>query len=315
MQARQILEDLIAQGQLEQAIETYLSLSRQYGDEARTNQGLHESGRFHALKEKNITGTISQADYQLEWNLINRSVLTQASKVPNTWKYPFEPLATPPPATPSATPADAPPPAQKSFLERWGLILGLMASLTTILGITLKDLIFPPKPEPQPVVINPQPTPSTTTSVPVPTTTQEAKKEPTTNPSAQPKHNNTPNPVTTQPKTTPTTTKPSPTTTAQQEPSITTSTSPVTTNTPPSTTSAPPVNNNIKPRFRSFSKLVIIEDMERGHDGNNRIMYRNVRTNEVLCCYDEGENFSGGKARVSQNGQYFYIDKKGNRVQ
>jgi Effector-associated domain 11 len=308
MQARQVLEDLIAQGQLEQAIETYLSLSRQYGDEVRTNQGLHESGRYHALKEKNITGTISQADYQLEWNLINRSVLTQASKVPNTWKFPFEPLATPPLSVPSTT-TNTPPPAQKSFLERWGLILGLVASLTTILGITLKDLIFPPKPEPQPAEINSQPIPSTTNSVPVPTTTQEVKKEPETNPTSQPKRNETPKPVATQPKTAPTTTKPSPTTTDQH------STSPVTTNTPPNTTSAPPVNNNTKPRFRSFSKLVIVEDMERGHDGNNRIMYRNVRTNEVLCCYDDGENFSGGKARVSQNGQYFYIDKKGNRVQ
>jgi formylglycine-generating enzyme required for sulfatase activity len=160
MQASAALQSLIAEGQLEQAIELYISLSRQYADTARIDKGVHESARFHALTRQHLEGTISRADYQLGWNQINRATLALASQVPAAWRHPYEPLATTQ-GLPESTPQNPP---QKSFLERWGLILGLVASLTTILGITLKDVIFPKKE----------------------TTTRTAQPQSTASPTAQP---------------------------------------------------------------------------------------------------------------------------------
>ena len=85
-------------------------------------------------------------------------------------------------------------------------------------------------------------------------------------------------------------------------------TAPVQAKTPPQTLATP---DN---KFRSFGKSKIVDDMERGYMGQ-KFAFRNVRTLEILCCYADAEDFSGGKAYVSKDGQtYLYIDKKGNVV-
>jgi Effector-associated domain 11 len=302
MQASATLQSLIAEGQLEQAIGLYISLSQQYADVARTEKGLHESARFHALKQQDLEGTISQADYQLEWSRINRAVLSLSSQVPAAWKHPFEPLTTPVPV-PADTPAPVPSPthpAQKTFLERWGLILGLVASLTTILGVTLKDFIFPKK-ETATQTEQPKPT-NPTTSTPAPSNAQPAVSE-------QPKSSPLPNNKAKQKAVE----KPATNYPTQSAPAPVRNQPVVTTTPPPAPVEKP--GTTAQPRFRSFSKSEFVDGMERGHDGNDHIMYRNLKTGQILCCYDDGDNFNDGKARVSQNGQYFYIDKNGNRVQ
>ncbi len=55
--------------------------------------------------------------------------------------------------------------------------------------------------------------------------------------------------------------------------------------------------------------------MELGKVGSD-MAFRNVRTGVILCCYRDAEPFSGGKSYVSKDQvNYFYIDKKGNRVE
>ena len=57
--------------------------------------------------------------------------------------------------------------------------------------------------------------------------------------------------------------------------------------------------------------------MEKGYIGStNRIAYKNLVTKAVFCCYEDGEPFVNGKAKVSENGSdYFFIDKNGNKTQ
>jgi hypothetical protein len=67
-------------------------------------------------------------------------------------------------------------------------------------------------------------------------------------------------------------------------------------------------------KFRSFAKMVIAEDMERGYVGD-KLAFRNVRNKQIICCFSDAKDFSGGKAYVSEDGvSYFYIDKNGNKL-
>jgi len=64
-------------------------------------------------------------------------------------------------------------------------------------------------------------------------------------------------------------------------------------------------------KFRSYGNAKFADGMELGYMGD-RYAYRNLRTKEVICCFQKAEEFSGGKARVSTNGeQFYYIDKNG----
>jgi hypothetical protein len=55
--------------------------------------------------------------------------------------------------------------------------------------------------------------------------------------------------------------------------------------------------------------------MERGYKGK-KLAFRNVRTKEILCCYTDAADFSEGKAYVSKDGiNYFYINKRGEKVE
>lgn len=68
-------------------------------------------------------------------------------------------------------------------------------------------------------------------------------------------------------------------------------------------------------KFRSFANPIRSEDMELGFilDGQKKA-FRNLRTAQILCCYDEARPFSKDRALVQQQGRSFYIDKNGKEV-
>lgn len=54
------------------------------------------------------------------------------------------------------------------------------------------------------------------------------------------------------------------------------------------------------------------EGMQRGlYQG--QLSFRNTQTGQIFCCYEDAEDFSGGRAYVKANGVYFYIHKNGQR--
>lgn len=305
MQARTHLESLLADGKLDETIDVYTQLSRQYHNAERTEKGILENSRYNDLMAQHLHGTISQADYQLERARINRSTLHLIKEIPANWKYPYEPLPeneTPPPAVSTTRPVPGTQTLpQKSFLERWGLILGILASLAGVLGVTLKDVLFPKKEATTTTTNSPQQNPSSTTEVvPAPTTS--------TNPAASQS----------QPTTTPTGTAQTRPVQPSRQPAPSGSkttvpdrSEPVRTSPPPSTLATP------DRKFRSYAKPQVSEDMEKGFvlDGN-KVAYRNLRTKAILCCFEDGEMFENGKARVSENGkEYYFIDKNGKKTQ
>lgn len=277
--ARPLIEHLLAKGKLEAAIEGSLMLCRHYGDGERSSMAAHHSARYHTLMADYDAGTVGDDNYRIERAKINRAMLELAQSIPSDWTD--EALVK---AGFSANAFDnSYAPDQKSFLEKWGLILGLVASLMAILGVTLKDVIFPAKEQTSttkpaeskpPVSDAPpkqEPVASKETAKPASTVKTPASKPEIKSPDKQPIQSSTNN----------------------QRGSLATS----------------------DERFRSFAKMKIVDDMERGYMGRKQA-FRNVKTNQILCCYADAEDFSGGKAYVSKDGvSYFYMDKKGNRVE
>lgn len=277
MQARTYLQQLLAKGKTAETIEGYLSLAQQYHDSEGHTSGILQSSRYHDLMTRHDEGVISQADYQLELAKINRALASLLANIPAHWEAPAEAPA------PAPAPANTPAPAGKSFLEKWGLILGILASLAGILGVTLKDVLFPKK----------ETLPAPTTTIPAqnqPASTATTA-EPTTGASAP--NQTPPKPV---PSTQNTATAPSDAPTSKK-------------------TAAQPNYATPDQRFRSYAKPIISEEMELGFtNGGRQFAFRNLRTQNILCCYDDAEKFAGGKARVQQNGRYFYINKNGTEI-
>ena len=274
MQARTYLQQLLAKGKTAETIEGYLSLAQQHHDSEGHTSGILQSSRYHDLMTRHDEGVISQADYQLELAKINRALASLLANIPAHWEAPAKAHA--------PAPANTPAPAGKSFLEKWGLILGILASLAGILGITLKDILFPKK----------ETTPVSTTAIPgqdQPASTATTAELPT--------GSATPNQVPSKPSSSPGT-----------------STAPAD---PPTPKKTAPQPNYATPdqHFRSYAKPLISEEMELGFtNGGSRFAFRNLRTQAILCCYDDAEKFAGGKARVQQNGRYFYINKNGTEI-
>lgn len=270
--ARTLLENLLAQGELEAAIRGYRLLCQQHADSAGSSAVAQLSARYHTLMAQQRDGTVSQENYLLERARINRAMLDAVGGLPAEWDD--QPLHTagfsvqPPATAHTAAP-------RKGFLERWGLILGIVASLTTIAGITLRDVLFPKPPEPKVQAPTTQPQQQSALN-----TEKPAEKTLEKSPLAQPQERET--------------------------------TSPKFFN-PPATLPSSATSDS-DTRFRSFAKTMFADGMERGKVGK-KLAFRNLQTNEILCCYADAEDFNGGRAYVSQDGvNYFYINKKGERV-
>jgi hypothetical protein len=189
--------------------------------------------------------------------------------------WPAEPLAQVPP---SAAPIPQAAPGARGFFPKWALGLGLLLAVAGLAGWLAKDRIFPQKAETsmqKPAETPVKPDPSAENSLPKPAQPGPEAK----NGAQQPAPGSSPKP---------------------KQPSATTPTEP----------SAAPAAG----KFRSFAPSRIADDMERGKvDG--KFAFLNHRTRAILCCYDDAEDFSSGKAYVKQRGKYFYINKSGHCVE
>lgn len=198
--ARLFIENLLAKGQLESAIDNSLVLCRFYEDAKRGGEIMQHSARYHSLMQEYRAGTLGDDDFRPERARITRTMLDWAQNIPDGW-------------------------TDEVFLQP---------------GISEHPSDHRPEIRPE----SPQP---------------DRQVPP------QPEISGTKNPP--------------------------------------------------GEKFRSFAKTVIADDMERGYIGQN-LAFRNVRTREIICCFADAQDFSGGKARVSKDGMhYFYIDKRGKEVE
>lgn len=143
--ARIFLERLLIKGKLEAAIEASLILCRHYGDTQRMGAVAQHSARFHALMDEQTAGTLDEDDYRPERARINRDMFELIQDLPSNWTD--EALAA------EGFSADAFEqtfvPNQKSNLGKNGIIIGLVVLLVALLGLVLKDKIFPPDGDPK----------------------------------------------------------------------------------------------------------------------------------------------------------------------
>jgi len=276
--ARHLLENLLAKGKLEAAIEGCLILCRHYGDRERSADAAQHSARYHALMDDYHAGTLGDDDYRLQRARINRAMLELAHEIPLEWTD--EALQR---AGFSARAFDKATASKSgSFWQKWGLVLGTIA-IVLVAGFVLKNVMAPPKEQPHV---------SQTIEPPASETQNQAEAKPTK-----------PEP------------KPTTPIKSNSNSSGTNATDGSATQTRPILKTQPINVPKIDGRFRSFANMQIKDDMERGYmDG--KIAFRNVRTKEIICCFSDGEDFSGGKAYVSKDGvAYYYINKQGDKVE
>jgi hypothetical protein len=275
--ARQLLEHLLAKGKLEAAIEGSLILARHYSDQERSADAAQHSARYHTLMDDYQAGTLSDDDYRPERARINRAMLELVHEIPLEWTD--EALQK---ADFFQKSFDSGRPAQqKGFWQKRGLWLGILAIFVVVLGVTMKNKLFSDKNQ---------------TDQTQPAGTQTGKTEAPAN--AEPTQNSTQR-------------ESSPSSKIPAEPQAGNNPS-----TGSETRKIQPVSiPKVDQKFRSFAGQKIVENMERGYmDG--KFAFRNVRNKEILCCFSDAQDFSGGKAYVSKDGRnYFYIDKQGNVVQ
>ncbi len=279
--ARLYLEHLLAQGELEAAIEGGLILCRFYKHNELKSTLAQYSGRFHTLMDEYHAGTINDDDYRPERARITQAMLEFLEQIPSDWTDEallaarFNPAKFEYPRT-TAKP--------KRTVVSWPILMLLGLGGLLVAGFIFREKFFPEKATAQQELK--QDVPDSRPAVP----DTIVKSSPA--PKVEPGPSQVPPKSPTQTKAAKTTPE------ARQQPSTS------------SNTLATPDN-----KFRSFAKSRIIEDMERGYIGQ-KLAFRNVRTKEILCCYTEAADFSGGKAYVSQDGKYFfYINKQGNRVE
>ena len=275
--ARQLLEHLLAKGKLEAAIEGSLIIARHYSDQERSADAAQHSARYHTLMDDYQAGTLSDDDYRPERARINRAMLELVHEIPLEWTdEALQKAGFFQKSFDSGRPAQ-----QKSFWQKRGLWLGILAIFVVFLGVTMKNKLFSDK-----IYANQtQPSGAQAGNSDVP-----ANAEPTQNATQR---------------------ESSPSSRIPAEPQVSDkpSTGSQTRKTEP--LSIPKVDK----KFRSFAAQKIVENMERGYmDG--KFAFRNVRNKEILCCFSDAQDFSGGKAYVSKDGRnYFYIDKEGNVVE
>lgn len=275
--ARTYLEKLLAKGKLEATLEAGMLLCRHYQDTEGNAIVVQHSGQFHNLMDDYHAGTLSADDFRPERARISRAMLEWVHSIPNNWTT--EPLQA---AGFSEKIFDKG--SAESTAQKWKtpaiLVLGLAVLLAIWLwtGRNRKDADESSPSETSKPAIPPADTPAEKSS---------AKNQPATNTSL-PKSKSLPP---TQPQT-----------------------SPKTGPSPKETLPETKTSGTTDQKFRSFAKLAIHDDMELGYMGD-KYAFRNVRTREILCCYADAKGFSGGMAYVSLDGRnFFYINKKGEKV-
>jgi len=288
MNARSALLQWLSKGELQHTFDGLDLLCRHHADAKRGAETALQSGRFHHLLEQHRDGTIAQADYLTERARISKALMDLVQNLPADW--PAEPLVQVPATPATAASASA---GGKSFLEKWGLIIGIVAGVAGITGITLKDVFFPKKTDTaaaqQPAAAGQKPTDTAQPTVTAPdkNTAQPTEHQPQ-KPTQQPSGSR-----------------------AEQQPPKTTADQPTTSAEAEKPKPQPPGATG---KFRSYAPTRIIEGMERGKVDGQHAFFNHV-TRQVLCCYEDAEDFSGGKAWVKQRGRYFYIDKAGREVE
>ncbi|MBL7806573.1 MAG: hypothetical protein JNN28_02095 [Saprospiraceae bacterium] len=278
--ARKYLEQLLAKGKLEAALEAGMILCQNYQDHEANALVVQQSGQFHNLMDDYHAGTISLDDFRPERARINLALLDWVHSIPETWTTQALEKAG---FSEKNFKKDTSTANRKSWL--------LPAIIMLVLG-TAAGAIWYFQPSAQPLSNEEPQTPETKAVLPVQTPHDSLTQKPA--------------------KTTQPTQKP--TTQSKSQPKPQQDTKPVISSPPPkpqpSETLATPDQ-----KFRSFAKSAIYDDMELGYMGD-KYAFRNVRTKEILCCYAAAKGFSDGKAYVSPDGKnFYYINKKGEKVQ
>ncbi|MBC7777310.1 MAG: hypothetical protein H7246_17890 [Phycisphaerae bacterium] len=120
-------KELLAQGNLESALEALVRLSQHTDDADLRKRVLTLSGQFAALKKQYLTGLLEDKDYHLQLNRITAAVaeMVDNQQLPESFKL-----------SGSSQP-----------WKKWAAILAVLASIAGITGYTLRDFFWP-KPAP-----------------------------------------------------------------------------------------------------------------------------------------------------------------------
>ncbi|HLP94385.1 MAG TPA: hypothetical protein VK168_10140 [Saprospiraceae bacterium] len=280
--ARIYLEQLLAKGKLEAALEAGMILCRHYQDTEANAIVVQQSGQFHNLMDDYHAGTISLDDFRPERARINLALLDWVHSIPETWTTEALDKAG---FSEKSFEKDASAAPRKSWFLPIIIVLILGTAVGAVWFLRSGD-------QPATEAVNKTPETKAAPQVQSPPDSilrQSAKTtQPTQKPVAQskslPKPQKNTSPVISSP-----TTEPKP----------------------------QPAQNLATPdqKFRSFAKSAIYDDMELGYMGD-KYAFRNVRTKEILCCYAAAKGFSDGKAFVSTDGKsFFFINKKGEKIQ
>ncbi|HAD13995.1 MAG TPA: hypothetical protein DCF33_16340 [Saprospirales bacterium] len=290
--ARTLLEQLLAKGKLEAALEASMILCKHYQDQEGNAIVVQQSGQFHNLMDDYHAGTISLDDFRPERARINRAMLEWVHSIPATWTT----QALSEGGFSEKAYAKEPPIEKK---RSWWIALILLFALGTAIAYW--------------VITNRAQIPSTAA--------EKADQKPAANdqnlniPGAvsdksttmHRKEETSPLKSKSQPQTLPKTTS------TQKQRSTPSSTLPAKSEPAPASKTAN-TSSTSDQKFRSLAKMAIYDDMELGYMGD-KYAFKNVRTKEILCCYAAAKGFSDGKAYVSLDGiNFFYINKKGDKV-
>ncbi len=143
MNAKQTLSQWLTDGDLERTLNGLLLIQKKWRVKSMGNHEFDTSfqlSRFNTLKTSHSKGTISQADYLMELARIRETTTETVHWLPED--YWLEELTNVPPtqlpesSKLSGSSHDTPRP---SWWKRWEFILGLLVTLATVTGITLKD--------------------------------------------------------------------------------------------------------------------------------------------------------------------------------